>query len=127
VLDFPSSNYYTTPAKYSDMTGLVALPRTKVEWSSQVEHRSDEAVVRVNLRNAGQNLAFLVNATLKNPRSGDDLAPVLWDDNYVSLLPGESKTLAATVRTRDLGSGIVPQVVVTGWNIAAEGGAKAAR
>jgi exo-1,4-beta-D-glucosaminidase len=108
------------------MTALAGLPATNVEWSSQIEHHGDEEIVQVNVRNVGKGLAFLLHAELKHGHSGDDLAPVLWDDNYISLLPGESRTLTATVRTRDLG-GISPQIVVQGWNVKAENMSKAAR
>ncbi|HJW99311.1 MAG TPA: beta galactosidase jelly roll domain-containing protein [Terriglobales bacterium] len=115
-LDWEQSNYFTTPARYADMTALASLPAANVEWSSLAERRGEEQLVRVTLHNASRNLAFMVHTELKHGRSGDDIAPVLWDDNYISLLPGESRTLTATVRVRDLG---VPAatVKVNGWNV----------
>ncbi|MFL5497194.1 MAG: glycoside hydrolase family 2 protein, partial [Gemmatimonadaceae bacterium] len=49
-------------------------------------------------------------------RGGEEALPVLWEDNYVSLLPGETRTVTATYRVRDLGGG-APRVVVSGWNV----------
>jgi exo-1,4-beta-D-glucosaminidase len=40
---------------------------------------------------------------------------VLWEDNYVSLLPGEKRELTARYRTSELGSA-KPYVEVKGWN-----------
>jgi len=117
-LDWEKSNYYTTPGKYPDMTGLATLPVANVEWNSQIEQRGDEEIVRVTLQNVSKELAFLVHADLKHGHTNDDIAPVLWDDNYVSLLPGESRTLTASVRVRDL-SGLTPLISVQGWNIRA--------
>jgi exo-1,4-beta-D-glucosaminidase len=117
-MDWEKTNYYTTPAKYSDMTALADLPAANIEWNSAVERRVSDEIVRVTLRNTGKNLAFMVNAELKRGRLSDDIAPVLWDDNYISLLPGESRTITATVRTRDLG-GLTPTVKVEGWNVKA--------
>jgi len=125
-LDWEKSNYYTTPAKYADMTGLTALAATNIEWNSQIEQRGDDEIIRVTLQNVGKGLAFLVHADLKHPHANDDIAPVLWDDNYVSLLPGESRTLTASVRVRDLG-GLTPVVSVQGWNVKAEAAAKVTR
>lgn len=115
-LDWEKSNYYTTPATYADMTGLATLQATNVEWSSQIEHRGDEEIVRVTLQNVGKALAFLVHTDLKHANTNDDIAPVLWDDNYISLLPGESRTLTASVPVRDLG-GLAPVINVRGWNV----------
>jgi len=117
-LDWEKSNYYTTPGKYADMTGLATLPATNVEWSSQIESRGDDDLVHVTLQNVGKGLAFLVHAGLEHPHTNDDIAPVLWDDNYVALLPGESRTLTASVRVRDL-DGLAPAVSVQGWNVKA--------
>ncbi|HWY69020.1 MAG TPA: beta galactosidase jelly roll domain-containing protein [Terriglobales bacterium] len=117
-LDWEKTNYFTTPAKYADMTGLATLPATNVEWNSQIERRNDEQLVRVTLRNTGKNIAFLVHSELKREHGSDDIAPVLWDDNYISLLPGESRTLSAVVKLRDLG-GVAPLVHVDGWNVKA--------
>ena len=115
-LDWEKSNYFTTPAKYADMTGLATLPAANVEWNSQIERRSDEQIVRVTMHNVGKSIAFLVHTELKHGQGSDDIAPVLWDDNYISLLPGESRTLSAVVKLRDLG-GVAPVIRVDGWNV----------
>ena len=87
-----------------------------------VEHVLDlklpVSVVRVTVHNIGKNIAFLVHIELKRGHGNDDIAPILWDDNYISLLPGESRTLSATINVRDLG-GIVAVVHVDGWNVKA--------
>jgi len=49
-------------------------------------------------------------------KGGEEALPVTWEDNYISLLPGESRTLTARYNVRDLG-GASPKVIVTGWNI----------
>ena len=119
-LDWDKSTWYMTPAKYADMTALATLPAADVEWSSQIEdvHQSGDQVVRVLLRNSGKNLAFMVHASLKNRRNGDDIAPVLWDDNYISLLPGESRALTATINERNVN--LIPLTVhIDGWNVKA--------
>ena len=125
-LDWEKTNYYFTPAKYADMTALATLAVTNIEWNSQIERRGEDEIVRVTLRNVGKNLAFLLRADLKHAHNSDDVAPVLWDDNYISLLPGESRTLSATVRVRDLG-GLAPIIAVEGWNAKAENAAKVPR
>jgi len=42
--------------------------------------------------------------------------PAVWQDNYVSLLPGEKREVAASYRTAELG-GVKPEVEVHGWNV----------
>jgi len=49
----------------------------------------------------------------------DEILPVLWQDNYFALLPGETRELTATSLESDAGPR--PKIVeVDGWNIAPE-------
>jgi exo-1,4-beta-D-glucosaminidase len=117
-LDWGSTKYFYTPAtQYADMTGLAQLPTAQVEYSAQNETRGADQVVAIRLRNPGNTLAFMVHPRILAGTDGDDVAPVLWDDNYVSLLPGESRTVTATFRAHDL-RGSNPKIIVEGWNVA---------
>jgi len=51
-----------------------------------------------------------------NKKDGNDILPVLWDDNYVALMPGESRMLTATYDGRQL-QNRMPEVQVGGWNV----------
>jgi beta-mannosidase len=50
--------------------------------------------------------------------SGTRVLPVFYEDNYLSLLPGEQRSLSLIVATADL-AGEAPRVSVEGWNIVA--------
>jgi len=41
--------------------------------------------------------------------------PFVWQDNYRSLLPGETREVTATYETKEVGSQ-APVVVAEGWN-----------
>ena len=43
-------------------------------------------------------------------------APVLWQDNYVSLMPGESRTITTYI-TRPSLEDLPMELTVTGWNV----------
>ena len=52
------------------------------------------------------------------PAAGDNqVVPIMWSDNDVTLWPGESETLHATYRRSEL-DGAAPVVSVSGWNVA---------
>ncbi|HEY5948752.1 MAG TPA: glycoside hydrolase family 2 protein, partial [Kofleriaceae bacterium] len=51
--------------------------------------------VRVSLTNNSDHLAFFVELRLVDA-TGADVLPILWSDNYVSLLPGDVMSLRAT-------------------------------
>jgi exo-1,4-beta-D-glucosaminidase len=74
-----------------------------------------EQVARVTLHNPGKTLAFFVRLQVTG-KNGDEALPVLWSDNYISLLPGETRVVTARYAVSKLGGG-APRVVVSGWNV----------
>ena len=41
---------------------------------------------------------------------------MVWEDNYISLMPGEKREVSASYRASELG-GAKPSVEVSGWNV----------
>ena len=83
----------------------------------QLERREGEAQIRVTLQNPGKSLAFMLHLRLTRGAKGDDVTPILWDDNFFSLVPGEQRTVTASFHLRDL-EGAEPTIQVSGWNAA---------
>jgi exo-1,4-beta-D-glucosaminidase len=112
-----TSTWYMTPVKsYADYTALRGMPSQIVRATARFTSRGDSGQARVTLRNPGAAIAFFVRLEVTG-RGGEEALPVLWEDNYVSLLPGETRNLTAKYRVRDLGGG-PPKLVVSGWNVA---------
>ncbi len=117
MLDWAKSNWYTTPtASYADYTSLAQLPKTKLKVVSRTETRGDESMTHVTLENPGKTVAFFVRLKVDQGKGGEEVLPVVWQDNYVSLLPGEKREITATFRTSALGAA-KPVVEVSGWNV----------
>ena len=98
------------------MTALQELPPAEIQYSTRSELKGGEHIVHVSLKNTGKSLAFMTHLRVIHDRDNDDVAPILWDDNYISLLPGESTTVTGSFKTRDLHGG-PPIVKVEGWNV----------
>jgi beta-mannosidase len=58
----------------------------------------------------------MAHLQLRRKSSGDRVLPVFYSDNYISLAPGESRTVTIDAALADL-KGDTPLVVVDGWNI----------
>src|SRR5215470_10543802 len=115
TLDWAKSNWFTTPtASYADFTSLAQLPKVKLRVASRTESKGEESITRVTLDNPGKTPAFFVR--LKVNKGGEEILPVIWQDNYITLLPGEKREITATYRTADLGS-TKPEVEIKGWNV----------
>lgn len=115
TLDWEKSTWYHTPTRnFADYTALNSLPRVDLIATAQ----SAPGSTTVTVSNPSRGLAFAVHLKLKRRQGGgdDEVLPVLWQDNYFPLLPGETRLVTATYNTRDAGRG-EPMVEVEGWNV----------
>lgn len=135
-LDWDHSLWYRTPTRvFADYGALQALPPAALNVVGRAELRQGEGRVSVTVENPGKAIAFFVRLKV-NGTDGEEILPVLWEDNYFSLLPGEQRTIAATFphhtpNTAAAGEApaegvpgagpkkvrFEPQVEVSGWNV----------
>jgi len=107
---------FTPVASFENITELNHLPPVQVQVTARAEQQTTGEVIEVNLRNATDHLAFQVHLAIRDSETGEEILPVLWQDNYVSLMPGESKKLSARL-LHDAGAKRRPlEVIVDGWN-----------
>jgi exo-1,4-beta-D-glucosaminidase len=117
VFDWPHSTYYHTPlTAHADLTALKDLPRARLTVTAHTSRRGDEETAHIRLTNTSNTLAFFLRLHLTRGPNGDDLLPVLWQDNYISLLPDEQRELTATYHLKDLHA-TQPALHVSGWNL----------
>lgn len=113
-------------SQYADLTALQTLASEPVQVVADTQPISaGKLVTTVTLTNPSSNsaVAFFLRADVRrgNPdgtaQSGDnEVLPVTWSDNDVTLWPGESQTLTATYAGSQL-DGATPVVSVYGWNV----------
>ena len=114
-LNLDSTTWYVTPVSgYADFSGLQQLPGAAVRAGVRFEQQGDMGVAQVTVTNTGTALAFFVQLDIRAGGSG--VLPIEWSDNYVSLLPGETRRLVARYRLRDQ-HGASPVLAVSGWNL----------
>jgi exo-1,4-beta-D-glucosaminidase len=117
VPDFSKTEWYYTPlSEYADFVALEDLPKASVNASMTVSRRAEETAARVTVENPGSGLAFLVRLRLLKGKDGAEVLPVFFDDNYISLLPGEKRDITVQVRKGDL-DGAKPVLAVDGFNV----------
>jgi exo-1,4-beta-D-glucosaminidase len=91
------------------------MPTAAVNANARFNSSGGTGKARVTLKNPGRSIAFFMRMQITG-RGDEEALPVLWEDNYISLLPGETRMISATYRVRDLG-GSPPRMVLTGWNV----------
>lgn len=122
TLDWPKSTWWTTPTKsFADFTSLAQLPSVTLHIAATTTRQGDQSVTHVVVTNPSRSVAFFIRLKLTKGQGGDEVLPVIWQDNYLSLLPGEKRDIAASYRTSDLGAAPA-HVAVQGWNAKGESG-----
>lgn len=110
-----TSTWYMTPVKsFADFTALKSMPAGNVKASVTFGRAGANGTAQVKLTNPGKTLAFFLRLQVQGS-DGEEALPVFWDDNYITLLPGETRTISARWASRDLHG--KPRVVVSGWNL----------
>ena len=107
--------YYSAVSAYEDLTMLNQLPSSQLQASATLEATASGDAVRVQLRNPTNHLAFLVKVGVREKGSDDEVLPVLWEDNYFSVLPGESRQTVVHFPGRHLTK--ATELDVEGWNV----------
>jgi beta-galactosidase/beta-glucuronidase len=98
--DILAENFYWLNEK-NDFKALNHLPEPKLEVSASGNSSDSKHQYKVTIKNTGNNLAFMLNLRLIGNESQQEILPTFWSDNYICLLPGESKTLTAEIMNDD--------------------------
>ncbi|MEO6684743.1 MAG: glycoside hydrolase family 2 TIM barrel-domain containing protein [Dyadobacter sp.] len=107
-----SDNLYWLPDAEGMYSGLNKMPKADIDI--QVK-QSEKGKVEVTLSNPAKNpVAFFNRLALVDPKTKKRVLPVFYDDNYVSVLPGEKKTV---VMDYSQTAGELPLVSIDGWNV----------
>ncbi len=101
--------YYCGDKNYANLTSLQTLPM--VTLTHMDSFGTDTAAT--TLTNSSTSLAFLIRLRVTN--AGNDVLPAFWTDNYITLLPGESRSETVTFPTGTLPPGSIVQV--DGFNV----------
>ena len=103
--------FYTPSRQYADYTLLNELPTTPLAVYAFAQPHCDHFRIAVTLHNTGSSIAFGVELTITNTQTTLPVVPVHWDDNYLVLLPNESRVVSVAF---DPSADYV--LSVQGWN-----------
>ena len=111
-----STSIYTPASRYDDFTELSRLPHARVSALASSRTSDRGPSVRVAVQNPSGHLAFQIRLAIHQKGNEGEILPVLWEDNYFELLPGESREISAEYLSLDALKGS-PELTVSGWNI----------
>ena len=107
---------------WADMTPLNTMAKATLEVSARLTGDSAGSVgsgtreVTIRLHNPTAQLGFFERAEVLSTPDGDEILPIEYDDNYITVFPGESAEIHAQVPAGEANPGWVR---VTGYGAAA--------
>ena len=117
VYNWAHTDAYTEISSYEDLTAVQSLPSAgKMDVSATVGESQEGPLVLVKITNPSDHLAFQIRLAVRRQNEDVEILPVLWQDNYIELMPGESRALTAQFLSSDALRG-ASELTVDGWNI----------
>ncbi|HWC75628.1 MAG TPA: hypothetical protein VG454_17005, partial [Gemmatimonadales bacterium] len=130
-VSIPNGDASPATMPYADLTQLQSLPRATVATKTATGGTGNNRFTDVTLTNTGNTVAFLLRADLRRdcpdsqcPPTGplslpdNEIRPVTYSDNDITLWPGESQTIRISYAQSQL-HGNSPDVSISGWNLPA--------
>ena len=86
------NDYYTSlnQEKWSDMTALNTMFSVNVKIEAEQKKVGVESHVIIRLHNPSTQIAFFERVTVSETKEGNEILPIEYTDNYVTVFPGET-------------------------------------
>jgi len=110
--------YWRAQPGYPDVfTDMEKMPAVTLDVKAERKDADGNRLLTVTLHNPTNNLAVMAHLQLRR-KSGERVLPVYSSDNYISLTPGETRTVAMEAAVKDF-VGEDALVLLDGWNVTA--------
>lgn len=112
-----SDNFYHRSLEENNYQDLRKLPKVSLGVSTTVNKEADGTWKAVTaLENKAAVPALMIRLNVVGDKDGQQILPVFYSDNYLSLLPGEKKEIHMTWKDEDT-RGNAGNVIITGYNV----------
>ncbi len=111
-----SSNFYMRGIHEDDYRAIRELPKVGVTATTTSERKGETWLLTTHLQNSTLTPALMVRLKAIRETAGDRILPAIYSDNYIALMPGESRTLTTELNHSDT-RGQRPKIVLSGFNL----------
>ena len=112
-----ADNFYVlNPADPGNFQSLLQMPRARVKMDCEFRREGDAWTAIATLENRSRTPALMLRLNLVGDRSGEQILPVFYEDNWISLLPGERKEIRVRCPAADT-RGERPALRLSGFNL----------
>jgi exo-1,4-beta-D-glucosaminidase len=119
-LNWNKSDWFYTPEKdYTDFSALQKMPSTALKINYTTGKQETRTMHKITVTNTGKAVAFFVHLRALKSKGSDDILPVIFEDNYLLLAPGEARTIDCSYENKDAGNA-TPYIAACAWNLDTE-------
>jgi hypothetical protein len=111
-----SENFYWRGQEDGNYQSLLQLPKVSLKAQTSLTRQGNEWLLTTTLKNDTPTPALMLRLKVVGEKSAERILPVYFSDNYVSLMPGEEKSITMRLQQRDT-RGEKPKVEVSGFNL----------
>ena len=111
-----SDNLYWWARQESALREMDGLSQAKLTASATAAPSRSERMVTLRIENAGLAPALMIKLTLEDAATGRRILPSYYSENYVSLLPGEGRSISIAFPSGQS----KPEIGLRGWNLKTE-------
>ena len=112
-----STNFYMRGVEAGNYRAIRTLGKATIESATTAEQRGAVWSLKTTLRNTSSTPALMLRLKAVRETTHDRILPAIYDDNYIALMPGESRTLYTELANADA-RGERPAIVIDGFNLA---------
>ncbi|HEV2464498.1 MAG TPA: discoidin domain-containing protein [Acidobacteriaceae bacterium] len=112
-----STNFYMRGLQEDDYRAIRTLPKAQVRATTSAAQQGNVWTLTTQLENTSTSPALMVRLKAIREQSGDRILPAIYSDNYVTLMPGERRTITTELKQADT-RGEKPRIAVGGFNVA---------
>jgi hypothetical protein len=113
-----STNLYLRGTQEGNYRAIRQLPLAHVKTATDTRRQGDQWRLTTQLHNRSAYPALMTRLKVVREKSGDRILPVIYNDNYFTLMPGEQRTVQTELNHADT-RGERPRMVFSGFNLEA--------
>ena len=111
-----SDNFYVRGKESGNYKSLLEMPYIQLTNDIKIVKEGDEWILSGTLKNESETPALMIRLAVKGDKTACVMAPVLYNENYFALMPGESKDIHITLAHADT-QGERPTLEISGFNV----------
>jgi beta-galactosidase/beta-glucuronidase len=106
-----SDNVYWRGVEEANYRALRDLPKVQITADTHAERQTDRWLLSTTVHNPAKTPVLMVKLKTVREKSGDRILPAIYSDNYIALMPGETRLIRTEIEDADT-RGERPKIVI---------------